>query len=95
MINTAFVVDDTYAWKNHNPKFGGEKVVNMAIDHGQTGVVTALAEIGWRLKNEQIMDASRKAADFVIKHLVEDGNGVKMPMLVKIDPKAKPLVARK
>ena len=39
------------------------------------------------------MDASRKAADFVIRQLVEDGDGVKMPMLVKIDPQAKPLVA--
>ena len=95
LINTAFVVDGTYAWKNHNPKFGGEKVVNLAIDHGQTGVVTALAEIGLRLKDEQIMNASRRAADFVVMHLVQEGDGVKMPMLVKIDPKAKPLVARR
>ena len=34
LINAAFVVDGTYAWKNHDPKFGGEKVANMAIDHG-------------------------------------------------------------
>jgi hypothetical protein len=27
-------------------------------------------------------------------HLVQEGDGVKMPMLVKIDPNAKPLVAR-
>ncbi|MEO1970655.1 MAG: hypothetical protein ABGX07_03830 [Pirellulaceae bacterium] len=66
----------------------------MAIDHGQTGVVTALAEIGWRLKDEEIMNATRKGADFVVRHLVKDGDGVKMPMLVTIDPNAKPLVAR-
>jgi hypothetical protein len=94
LVNTAFVVDGTYAWKNHNPKFGGKKVVNMAIDHGQTGVVTALAEIGWRLKDEDIMNAARKGADYVAMNLVTDGDGVKMPMLVKIDPNAKPLVAR-
>jgi hypothetical protein len=94
LINTAFVVNDAYAWKNHNPKFGGDKVVNMAIDHGQTGVVTALAEIGWRLKDEDIMNAARKGADYVAMNLVTDGDGVKMPMLVEIDPKAGPLVAR-
>jgi hypothetical protein len=48
-----------------------------------------------RLKDEQIMNASRRAADFVVMHLVEEGDGVKMPMLVKIDPKVKPLVARR
>ena len=88
------MVNDAYAWKNHNPKFGGDKVVNMAIDHGQTGVVTALAEIGWRLKDEDIMNAARKGADYVAMNLVTDGDGVKMPMLVEIDPKAGPLVAR-
>ncbi len=93
LINTAFVVEGAYAWKNHNPKFGGEKVVNMAIDHGQTGVVTALAEIGRRLGDESIMDAARKSADFVVAQLVEDGDGLKMPFLVPIDPNAERLLA--
>jgi len=95
LINTAFVVNGNYAWKNHNPKFGGEKVVNMAFDHGQTGVAIALAEIAVRLKDPVIIAAAHKAAGFVLAQTVKDGDGIKMPFLVKISPAVKPLVPRK
>jgi len=91
LINTAYVVDGNYAWKNRNPKFG-ENTVNMAIDHGQTGAVYALAKIGIRTQDKKIIAAARKAADFVASQLVADGNGVKMPHIVKLDPKAKRLI---
>ena len=91
LINTAYVVDGTYAWKNHNEKFG-LNTVNMAIDHGQTGAVYALAKIGVRLEDEKILDAARKAADFVVSRTVVDGNGVKMPHIVPLDPNARRVV---
>lgn len=95
LINTAFVVDGSYAWKNHNPKFGGEKVVNMAFDHGQTGVVTALAETASRIKDPAITEAAHKAADYVLKQTVKAGDGIKMPFLVRIDSTARPVSPRK
>jgi hypothetical protein len=94
LINTAFVVDGNYAWKNHNPKFGGEKVVNMAFDHGQTGVVTALAETAARVKDPVIIEAAHKAADFVLSQTVKAGDGIKMPFLVTIDSTSKPVSPR-
>ncbi|MBT3226257.1 MAG: hypothetical protein HN745_03410 [Deltaproteobacteria bacterium] len=94
LINTAVIDKGTYAWKNYNKKFGGEKVVNMAFDHGQTGVVSALADIGARLKDKEIMNAAKKAADFVLMHCVKEGNGLKMPFLAKIDPNAKPVTQK-
>jgi hypothetical protein len=65
----------------------------MAIDHGQTGAVLVLAEMGVRLDDPRIMEGARKAADFVIAQLVKDGDGLKMPHIVKLDPNAKRLVA--
>lgn len=94
LINTAVVDKGTYAWKNHLAKWGGEKVANMAFDHGQTGVVSALADIGARLKDKKIMDAAKKAADFVLMHCVKEGNGLKMPFLAEIDPNAKPVTQK-
>ncbi len=94
LINTAVVDKGTYAWRNHDPKFGAEKMVNMALDHGQTGVVMALADIGARLKDEKIMDAAKKAADFILMHCVKDADGLKMPFLVKVDPNAKPIAQK-
>jgi hypothetical protein len=94
LINTAYVVDGNYAWKNHNPKFGGEKVVNMAFDHGQTGVVTALAETAARVKDPVIIEAAHKAADFVLSQTVKAGDGIKMPFLVTIDSTSKPVSPR-
>lgn len=87
LINTAYVIDGTYAWKNHNEKFG-VNTVNMAIDHGQTGAVDSLAKIGLRLKDKKILGAARKAADFVLSQTVVDGDGVKMPHIVPLDPNA-------
>lgn len=92
LINTAYAVDGNYAWKNHNEKFG-DNTINMAIDHGQTGAVLVLAEMGVRLDDPRIMEGARKAADFVIAQLVKDGDGLKMPHIVKLDPNAKRLVA--
>ena len=91
LINTAYVVDGNYAWKNHSEKFG-ENTVNMAIDHGQTGAVLALAEMGVRLNDPRIVEGARKAADFVVAQLVEDGDGLKMPHIVKLNPGAKRVV---
>lgn len=91
LINTAYIVDGNYAWKNHNPKFG-KNTVNMAIDHGQTGAVYALARIGLRSQDQRIIAGARRAADFVVAQLVTDGNGVKMPHIVPLDPKAKRVV---
>ena len=87
LINTARVVDGNYAWENHNRKFG-VNTVNMAIDHGQTGAVFALAKIGLRLKDQKILRAARKAADFVVAQTVVDGDGIKMPHIVPLDPNA-------
>jgi len=91
LINTAYDVDGTYAWKNHTPKFG-ENTVNMAIDHGQTGAVQALAIIGARLEDETIIDGAKKAAQFVLDRTVKDGDGIKMPHIVRLDPAAKRVV---
>jgi hypothetical protein len=91
LINTAYVVDDNYAWENHNEKFG-LNTVNMAIDHGQTGAVYGLAKIGLHLQDKKIIDAARRAAEFVISQTVKDGNGVKIPHIVPLDPKATRLV---
>jgi hypothetical protein len=87
LINTAYVIDGTYAWKNHTEKFG-VNTVNMAIDHGQTGAVDSLAKIGLRLNDQKILDAACKAADFVISQTVVDGDGIKMPHIVPLDPNA-------
>jgi hypothetical protein len=91
LINTAYVVKGTYAWKNHDEKFG-LNTVNMAIDHGQTGAVESLAKIGLRLEDQKILDAARKAADFVVSQTVVDGDGVKMPHIVPLDPNAQCVV---
>jgi len=91
LINTAYVVDGNYAWENHNEKFG-LNTINMAIDHGQTGAVYALAKMGLRLQDERIIGAARKAADFVVSQTVADGSGIKMPHIVALDPDAKHLV---
>jgi hypothetical protein len=87
LINTAYVINGTYAWKNHNEKFG-LNTVNMAIDHGQTGAVHSLARIGLRLRDKKILDAARKAADFVVSQTVVDDDGAKMPHIVPLDPNA-------
>ncbi len=91
LINTAYDVDGTYAWKNHTAKFGKD-TVNMAIDHGQTGAVQALAIIGARLEDERIIDGAKKAAQFVLNQTVQDGDGIKMPHIVRLDPAAKRVV---
>ncbi|NIA13530.1 MAG: hypothetical protein GWP08_05570 [Nitrospiraceae bacterium] len=94
LLNTAYDVDGAYAWKNHTLKFG-ENTVNMAIDHGQTGVVYMLALVGARLQDPLIIEGAKKAADFVVACLVQDGEGVKMPGIVPLDPNAKRVVALK
>jgi hypothetical protein len=58
--------------------------VNMALDYGQTGVVTTLAESAKGLKDDAILDAARKAADFAIANAVRTEHGWKFARYVGI-----------
>jgi hypothetical protein len=51
--------------------------VNMAFDYGQTGVVITLSELAKHVQDEEILDAARKVADFVVAHAVRTEHGWK------------------
>lgn len=88
VIASATEIDGTLAWivSPGGRVFLGYRrdveIVNMATDYGQTGVVLGLAETAKFLDDEEILDAAKKAADFVVKNIVEDDNGLKIPRIV-------------
>jgi len=88
VIASATKIDGTLAWIV-NP--GGRvflgyrrdvEIVNMAMDYGQTGIVFGLAETAKLLDDDQVLDAAKKAADFIVKNIVNDDNGCKSPRIV-------------
>ncbi len=54
---------------------------------GQRGVVCVLAQIGKYLKNDKILGAAKRVADFVAKHAVPEAGGYKFPKAIpfKVD----------
>lgn len=88
VIASATEIDGTLAWivsPNGRVSLGFSRdveIVNMATDYGQTGTVLGLAETAKFLDDDEILDAARKAADFIVKNAVETDNGLKFPRIV-------------
>lgn len=59
--------------------------VNMARDDGQTGMVVTLAEFAKHIEDDEILNAARKAADFVIQDAVRTEHDWKFARYVEID----------
>ena len=53
------------------------KRVNIALDYGQTGVVMGLAAAGKYMKDEKLLDAAKKVADYIAKRAVPEAGGLK------------------
>jgi hypothetical protein len=51
--------------------------INLALDYGQNGVVLGLAAAGKYLKNDAILDAAKKVADYITRRAVPAGAGYK------------------
>ncbi|MEW6360429.1 MAG: hypothetical protein AB1696_29130 [Planctomycetota bacterium] len=93
-VAKATPVGETLAWKMRPgektmyppPPFTADAAtVNMALDYGQTGVVLALAETGKFLKDDEVLAAARKAADFIVNHAVKTEHGWKFARFVSIE----------
>ncbi|NOZ22287.1 MAG: hypothetical protein GXP25_14500 [Planctomycetes bacterium] len=88
VIRSATPVGDTLTWplstgeRKHHKIKSKQVAVNMALDYGQTGVVLELAEMGKFLHDDEILDAAKKAADFIVAHMVKTEHGWKMPRFV-------------
>ncbi|HID22205.1 MAG TPA: hypothetical protein EYP14_07365, partial [Planctomycetaceae bacterium] len=53
------------------------KRINIALDYGQTGIVLGLSIAGQYLKNEELIDAAKKVADYIAQRAVREGGGYK------------------
>jgi len=88
VIASATEIDGTLAWivsPGGRVSLGFSpdvEIVNMATDYGQTGIVLGLAETAKFLNDDEILDAAKRAADFVVENLVKDDNGFKIPRIV-------------
>ena len=90
MIANAREIDGMLAWVDPKPQKGFKvdanmDLVNMAIDYGQTGVVYVLSETGKYLKDQEILEAAKKGADFIVKHAVKTERGYKFPWHVYLE----------
>ena len=56
--------------------------IAITLDYGQAGVVCGLAQIGMYLKDDEILGAAKRVADFVAKHAVPEAGGYKFPKAV-------------
>jgi len=90
VIASATEIDGTLAWivsPGGRVSLGFRRdveIVNMALDYGQTGNVLGLAETAKFLDDDEILDAAKKAADFIVKNIVKDDNGFKTPRIVHL-----------
>jgi len=82
VIGTAVEVDGCLACPDRR-----RQRIAITLDYGQTGVVCGLAQIGKYLKDDEILGAAKRVADFVAKHAVPEAGGYKFPKAVpfKVD----------
>jgi len=73
VLASAIEVDGTLAC----PDRSHFKRVNLALDYGQTGVVLGLATAGEYLKNDELIAAAKKVADYIVRRAVPEGGGLK------------------
>ena len=59
--------------------------IAITLDYGQTGVICGLAQIGKYLKDDEVLGAAKKVADFVAKHAVPEAGGYKFPKTVPFE----------
>jgi hypothetical protein len=90
LIESGTQVDGMLVWplrtweRKHHKIRGNVPMANMAIDYGQTGVVLSLAEMGKYLKDEEILEGARKAADFIIESTAKTDDGWKLARFVEV-----------
>jgi len=77
VIGTAVEVDECLACPDRS-----RQRIAITLDYGQTGVVCGLAQIGKYLKDEEILGAAKRVADFVARHAVPERGGYKLPKAV-------------
>lgn len=91
LIESGTPLDGTLAWPL-NPRErkqfdikSDSMTVNLALDYGQTGVLLSLAEMGKYIRDEEILDAAKKAADFIIRHAVKSEEGWKFHRFIHVE----------
>jgi hypothetical protein len=73
VIGSATEIDGTLAC----PDRVHFKRINIALDYGQTGVVLGLAVAGKYLKNDELIEASKKVANYIVQRAVPEDGGYK------------------
>ncbi|NOX52915.1 MAG: hypothetical protein GXP27_00440 [Planctomycetes bacterium] len=73
VVKSATEIDGTLAC----PDRTHFKRVNIALDYGQTGIVLGLSVAGKYLKNEKLIDAAKKVANYIAQRALPEGGGYK------------------
>ncbi len=83
VIGSATPIDGTLAC----PDWTHFKRINIALDYGQTGVVLGLAVAGKYLNDQELIDAAKKVADFIVQRAVPEGGGYKFALFYPLPKK--------